>query len=144
MASQAATFPLIFTASKQTIYLNRGRALGSRGSVTILACFLALPIASLLWSFYAFVGALTAFCIQRIDASRPVLIVMLCVSGLSGVTTVSFFWNIWVGWRLSKMMEYADRAGKGPNYRKENLRPGHVERIGRYFGLRKRKTSGAA
>ncbi|TCD68621.1 hypothetical protein EIP91_010276 [Steccherinum ochraceum] len=125
--------------SQATIYLNRGIALGKRGSVTILACFLALPIASLLWSFYAFVGALTAFCVQRVDVNRPVLTFMLCISCLSGITTVSFFWNIWVGWQLSQMMEYADRAGKDPKQVRREARRQHLKGVGTQFTMRKRK-----
>ncbi|THH19386.1 hypothetical protein EUX98_g8786 [Antrodiella citrinella] len=121
------------------IYLNRGIVLGKRGSVTALACFLSLPIASLLWSFYAFTGALTAFCVQSTDVSMPVLTFMLCVSCLSGLTTVSFFWNIWVGWRLSKMMEYADRADVGKTEKEEEREEGRVEKIVAYFGVRKRR-----
>ncbi|THH31089.1 hypothetical protein EUX98_g3104 [Antrodiella citrinella] len=91
-----------------TQYMNHGIIFGDRGSVTVLACFLALPIASLLWSFYAFTAALTAFCVQSVDVNHPVLTFMLFVSCLSGLTTVSFFWNIWVGWKFSKMVEYSE------------------------------------
>lgn len=69
------------------------------------------------------------------DVSSPVLTFMLCVSCLSGLTTVSFFWNIWVGWRLSKMMEYADRADAG----RQPTKQGNAEKVGAYFGLRKRR-----
>ncbi|KAH8092534.1 hypothetical protein BXZ70DRAFT_951300 [Cristinia sonorae] len=117
-----------------TIYLNRGIALGRQGGMTALACFLALPIASLLWSFYAFTGALTAYCIQSVHVNHPFLVFMLCVSCLSGITTVSFFWKIWVGWRFSKMIENAEKAG-----RERPTRHRRVQNAGLRFGVRNRK-----
>lgn len=116
--------------------MNHGIVFGDRGSITMLACFLALPIASLLWSFYAFTAALCAFCIQRTDVSRPVLVFMLFVSCLSGLTTVSFFWNIWVGWKFSKIEEFVDEKGKTAMRRPQ--KQGRMASIGEYFGIRKR------
>ena len=110
---------------------------GDRGSITMLACFLAIPIASLLWSFYAFTAALTAFCIQRTDVNRPVLVFMLFVSCMSGLTTVSFFWNIWVGWKFNKMVEYIE--GESGDTAKGPSKPGRMASFGTYFGFGSRK-----
>lgn len=117
--------------------MNHGIVFGDRGSVTVLACFLALPIASLLWSFYAFTAALTAFCVQRIDVNMPVLTFMLFVSCLSGLTTVSFFWNIWVGWKFSKTAEYG-LDGENRAISKSPEKPGRMTTIGAYFSLQRR------
>ncbi|TCD68625.1 hypothetical protein EIP91_010280 [Steccherinum ochraceum] len=120
-------------------YMNHSLIFGDRGSITTLACFLALPIASLLWSFYAFTAALTAFCVQRIDVNHPVLTFMLFVSCLSGLTTVSFFWNIWVGWKFSKTAEYVEgelRSGKSAK------KQGRLATLGAFFGLRERGRRG--
>lgn len=131
----------LLTDPPQTQYMNHGIMFGDRGSVTILACFLALPIASLLWSFYAFTAALTAFCVQSSDVNHPVLTFMLFVSCLSGLTTVSFFWNIWVGWKFSKTAEYEEGEKRSPRTRAhaDSSKPSRLATVGGYFGIGTRK-----
>ncbi|KAI0068628.1 hypothetical protein BV25DRAFT_1910389 [Artomyces pyxidatus] len=65
---------------------------------TLLACFLSLPIVSLLWSILSFTVAISAFCVQGKDLSGKIVIsTSLGILVVSAVTTVYFFENRWRG-----------------------------------------------
>ncbi|CAL1699885.1 unnamed protein product [Somion occarium] len=79
-------------------YMEYTEGLGDQLGHTLLACFLCLPIASLLWSVLTFTFAVAMYCITASDIrERIVLYFLLGVSGFLGLTTTSFFWFIWIG-----------------------------------------------
>lgn len=65
---------------------------------TATACFLSLPLASLLWSVVSFTISLAAFCIQENPHRGPgrlLLIVVLAVLATSACAMLLFFWQMW-------------------------------------------------
>ncbi|KAF9812763.1 hypothetical protein IEO21_06013 [Rhodonia placenta] len=79
-------------------YLMHAHRLGNQMNLSVTACFLALPVASLLWCIIAFAVALGAFCIQSTDIHSEILLsVALGLLGLLSIATLLFFWHIWKG-----------------------------------------------
>ncbi|PCH40717.1 hypothetical protein WOLCODRAFT_162479 [Wolfiporia cocos MD-104 SS10] len=79
-------------------YLTHAHPLGEQSNLAVIACFLALPVASLLWSIIAFAVALGSFSIHNTDARGEVLLaVALAILGTVCIATLLFFWHIWQG-----------------------------------------------
>jgi len=65
--------------------------------LTVTACFLSLPLASLLWSVVSFTISLAALCIQanlQIHG-RLLLIIFFAILAASAFAMLLFFWQIW-------------------------------------------------
>ncbi|CCL99557.1 uncharacterized protein FIBRA_01575 [Fibroporia radiculosa] len=87
-------------------YLTHASRLGREVDLAVMACFLALPVSSLLWAIIAFAVALGAFCIQNTDIQGKILLsVSLGLLGLLCMATLFFFWHIWRGPRREELSE---------------------------------------
>jgi hypothetical protein len=65
-------------------------------NLTIAACLLSLPLASLLWAVLCFTVAVAAFSIQIPDPKGVFLLVaVLGATVLCGIAILMFFWSIW-------------------------------------------------
>jgi len=90
----------------QDSYLYHVRRLGEHVDLTITACFLALPVVSLLWSVLCFTIAIAAFCIQGTDMTSEILLVtLLGLLGFFASVTLLFFWHIWRSPRRNEIEE---------------------------------------
>ncbi|KAF8886978.1 hypothetical protein BD779DRAFT_544492 [Infundibulicybe gibba] len=79
-------------------YLHHVKVLGhADADLTVTACFLSIPLASLLWSVISFGVSVGAFCVQGSTEStgKLVLVVLLGVLGTSACAMLLFFWQIW-------------------------------------------------
>lgn len=95
----------------QNKYLNHAKTVGEELDLTVTACFLSLPIVSLLWSILSFTVAVAAFSIQQPDdnlGGEVLLSVILGVAVLCGCGILFFFWQIWGDPRED---EVEDRGG---------------------------------
>lgn len=62
---------------------------------TVTACFLSIPLASLLWSMLSFTIALVSFCIQSSDVNGKVLLaVIFGIVGTPACAMLYFFRHI--------------------------------------------------
>ena len=74
--------------------------------LAITACFLSIPLVSLLYAVLSFSVALGAFCIQNTEThGRILLAVVLGVLGTAGLGTLLFFWHVWRGPRTEEVGE---------------------------------------
>ena len=73
--------------------------------LALTACFLAIPLVSLLYAVLSFSVALGAFCIQSSGNmhGRILLSVVLGVLGTAGISTLLFFWHTWRGPRTEEV-----------------------------------------
>lgn len=84
----------------QNQYL-RLRRHGHRGSLTLLACLLALPLAALLWAILSFTVAISTFCFVGAAGgganvhTRTLLGTVLGVLLALAVLTLLVFWDAW-------------------------------------------------
>jgi len=82
----------------QSQYL-RVRSHGERGDLTLLACFLALPLAALLWAILSFTVAVGALCFSSAAGAdvhmRALFAGVLGVLLSLGVLTLLVFWDAW-------------------------------------------------
>ncbi|KII94578.1 hypothetical protein PLICRDRAFT_47611 [Plicaturopsis crispa FD-325 SS-3] len=77
-------------------YMQHVSFFGEELDLAVTACFLSLPIVSLLWSVMSFTIAVGVFCFQASDVRAGiVLAVVLAMSGTGAVCMVVFFWHIW-------------------------------------------------
>lgn len=78
---------------------------GSRDAdLAITACFLSIPLVSLLYALLSFSIALGAFCIQNTEThGRILLAVVLGILGTAGFSTLLFFWHVWRGPRTEEV-----------------------------------------
>jgi len=88
-----------FTFPSQSRYL-RLRPHGHRGSLTLLACLLALPLAALLWAILSFTVAIATFCFVGAAGSanvhtRALLGTVLGVLLALAILTLLVFWDAW-------------------------------------------------
>jgi len=83
----------------QSRYLRVQRSRGQQGSLTLLACFLALPLASLLWAILSFTIAIGALCFSGATGAdvhiRPLFAGVLGVLLSLAVLTLLVFWDAW-------------------------------------------------
>lgn len=87
-------------------YLYHVRRLGEHIDLTITACFLSLPVVSLLWSVLCFTIAIAAFCIQSTNiSSKIILVTLLSLLGFFASVTLLFFWHIWRSPRHNEIEE---------------------------------------
>jgi hypothetical protein len=92
--------------SPQDSYLHHVRRLGEHLDLTITACFLSLPVVSLLWSVLSFTIAVAAFCIQGTNMTGEILLVtLLSLLGFFASVTLLFFWHIWRSPRRNEIEE---------------------------------------
>lgn len=90
----------------QESYLYHVRRLGEHIDLTITACFLSLPVVSLLWSVLCFTIAIAAFCIQSTNiSSKIILMTLLSLLGFFASVTLLFFWHIWRSPRHNEIEE---------------------------------------
>ncbi|KAH9060600.1 hypothetical protein EDB87DRAFT_595306 [Lactarius vividus] len=75
----------------------RLRPHGHRGSLTLLACLLALPLAALLWAILSFTVAVATFCFvgSANVHTRTLLGTVLGVLLVLAVLTLLVFWDAW-------------------------------------------------
>ncbi|KAI0941081.1 hypothetical protein AcV7_002728 [Taiwanofungus camphoratus] len=79
-------------------YMSDEESTGKDEHLEVMACFLSIPVAALLWSILSFTIALGAFCIQNTVVQGKVLLaVALGIVGLLSLATLLFFWHIWRG-----------------------------------------------
>jgi cadmium resistance protein CadD (predicted permease) len=82
----------------QSQYL-RVRSHGERGDLTLLACFLALPLAALLWAILSFTVAISALCFSSAAGAdvhmRALFAGVLGVLLSLAVLTLLVFWDAW-------------------------------------------------
>ncbi|KAG1737357.1 hypothetical protein EDD22DRAFT_852178 [Suillus occidentalis] len=77
-------------------YLYHVRHLGEHIDLTITACFLSLPVVSLLWLVLCFNITIAAFCVQKNNtSSKIILVILLSLLGFFASVTLLFFWHIW-------------------------------------------------
>jgi hypothetical protein len=90
--------PSLILPLLQSRYL-RVRSRGQRGSLTPLACFLALPLASLLWAILSFTIAIGALCFSSAAGAdvhmRALFAGVLGVLLSLAVLTLLVFWDAW-------------------------------------------------
>jgi hypothetical protein len=98
--------PMESLTSPQDSYLHHVRRLGEHLDLTITACFLSLPVVSLLWSVLSFTIAVAAFCIQGTNMTGEILLVtLLSLLGFFASVTLLFFWHIWRSPRRNEIEE---------------------------------------
>jgi len=94
------------SAEEANNYLMHAHPLGEKMDLAVTACFLAIPVAALLWSIVAFAVALGAFCIQNTDIQGEILLsVALGLLIMLSIATLLFFWHIWRGPRREEIDE---------------------------------------
>ena len=72
--------------------------------LAITACFLSIPLVSLLYAVLSFSIALGAFCVQNTEThGRILLAVVLGILGTAGLGTLLFFWHVWRGPRTEEV-----------------------------------------
>ncbi|OAX37450.1 hypothetical protein K503DRAFT_866861 [Rhizopogon vinicolor AM-OR11-026] len=87
-------------------YLYHVRRLGEHVDLTITACFLSLPVVSLLWSVLCFTIAIASFCVQGTNMTGEILLVtLLGLLGFFASVTLLFFWHIWRSPRRNEIEE---------------------------------------
>lgn len=92
----------------QNAYLSHIQPLadGHDSDLAITACFLSVPLVSLLYAVLSFSLAIAAFCIQNNDVHGKILLtVVLGVLGVTGLITLLFFWHVWRGPREQEISE---------------------------------------
>ena len=92
----------------QNAYLSHIQPLadGRDSDLAITACFLSIPLVSLLYAVLSFSLAIVAFCIQNNDVHGKILLtVVLGVLGVTGLITLLFFWHVWRGPREQEISE---------------------------------------
>jgi hypothetical protein len=109
----------------QSQYL-RLRSHGHRGSLTLLSCFLALPLAALLWAILSFTIGIGAFCFTSVAGAdvhtRTLLGGVLGVLLTLAVLTLLVFWD---AWRSPPTSEPEDHA-RGVGIRKKLVHEGWI------------------
>lgn len=77
-------------------YLHHVRILGEDLDLTVTACFLSVPLVSLLWSVICFTVALGSYCIQHAGSGgMRLLATIMSIAGICACATLVFFWQIW-------------------------------------------------
>ena len=109
----------------QSRYL-RLRSHGHGGSLTLLACLLALPLAALLWAILSFTVAIATFCFVGSAGSanvhtRALLGTVLGVLLALAVLTLLVFWD---AWREQPTSEPEEDYARGVGAQKELVREG--------------------
>ena len=109
----------------QSRYL-RLRSHGHGGSLTLLACLLALPLAALLWVILSFTVAIATFCFVGSAGSanvhtRALLGTVLGVLLALAVLTLLVFWD---AWREQPTSEPEEDYARGVGAQKELVREG--------------------
>ena len=92
----------------QSAYLSHIQPLddGRDSDLAVTACFLSMPLVSLLYAVLSFSAAITAFCIQNNDVHGKILLtVILGILGVAGLMTLLFFWHVWRGPRKEEISE---------------------------------------
>jgi len=102
----------------------RGRQ-PERGSLTLLACFLALPLASLLWAILSFTIAIGALCFSSAAGAdvhmRALFAGVLGVLLVLALITLLVFWD---AWRSPPTMEPEEDFAHGVSLRRKLEREG--------------------
>lgn len=102
----------------------RGRQ-PERGSLTPLACFLALPLASLLWAILSFTIAIGALCFSSAAGAnvhmRALFAGVLGVLLVLALLTLLVFWD---AWRSPPTMEPEEDFARGVSLRRKLEREG--------------------
>lgn len=94
--------PLLILQAKYLSHTKRSPAIqlgdvSSEHDLTLIALFLCIPLASLMWAILAFAIAASAFCLQNSTGlTRIFLGAVIAVMVIASAGTVAFFWNIWV------------------------------------------------
>ena len=109
----------------QSRYL-RLRPHGHCGSLTLLACLLALPLAALLWAVLSFTVAVATFCFVSAAGSgnvhtRALLGTVLGVLLALAILTLLVFWD---AWREQPTSEPEEDHARGVGAGKELVREG--------------------
>jgi hypothetical protein len=119
--------PIFFISLLQGRYLRvctRGQQL-KRGSLTLLACFLALPLASLLWAILSFTIAIGALCFSSAAGAnvhmRALFAGVLGVLLVLSLLTLLVFWD---AWRSPPTMEPEEDFASGVSLRRKLEREG--------------------
>ncbi|KAI9465737.1 hypothetical protein BJY52DRAFT_1183320 [Lactarius psammicola] len=125
----------------------RLRPSGHHGSLTLLACLLALPLAALLWAILSFTVAVATFCFVSTNVhTRPLLGTVLGVLLALAVLTLLVFWDAWREQPTSEPEEdYARGVGAGRELVREawltnKIRRMNIARVRVMDGLRERLT----
>jgi hypothetical protein len=127
-------------ASSPTYLISQSRYLrlrfhGHGGSLTLLACLLALPLAALLWAILSFTVAIATFCfVGAADSAnvhtRALLATVLGVLLALAVLTLLVFWDAWREQPTSEPEEdYARGVGAGRELVREGWLTNKVRRI---------------
>jgi hypothetical protein len=103
----------------------RGQQQPERGSLTLLACFLALPLASLLWAILSFTIAIGALCFSSAAGAsvhmRALFPGVLGVLFVLALLTLLVFWD---AWRSPPTMEPEEDFARGVSLRRKLEREG--------------------
>lgn len=103
----------------------RGQQQAERGSLTLLACFLALPLASLLWAILSFTIAIGALCFSSAAGAdvhmRALFAGVLGVLLVLALLTLLVFWD---AWRSPPTMEPEEDFARGVSLRRKLEREG--------------------
>ena len=93
-----STYPNSLLQSRYLRVCARGQQ-PERGSLTLLACFLALPLASLLWAILSFTIAIVALCFSSAAGAnvhtRALFAGVLGVLLVLALLTLLVFWDAW-------------------------------------------------
>jgi hypothetical protein len=151
LTSPLFPFPQTFCLF-QSKYL-RLRPHGHRGSLTLLSCLLALPLAALLWAILSFTIAVATFCFVGANANvhtRTLLGTVLGVLLALAVLTLLVFWDAWREQPTSEPEEdHARGVGAGrelvrEGWLKNKVRRMKITRAQMMDGIRARVTKTAA
>ncbi len=101
------------------------------GSLTLLACLLALPLAALLWAILSFTVAVATFCFVGANVhTRPLLGTVLGVLLALALLTLLVFWDAWREQPTSEPEEdHARGVGVGRELVREAWLTNKVRRI---------------